>query len=308
MTSPGDLRPVLDEALAVGRAAARSGKVASFIPALSQADPAHAGLAVATIDGGVWQAGEANEPFTFQSVSKVFALACVMRDRGLDALNGMSCEPSGDAFHSIVRLEEENGRPRNPYINAGAIMISERLPGTGPDEKAAALQRFLTALCPEASFPVDDAVYRSETETGYRNRALAHYMRHFGVIDDPRLAVETYFRQCAIRLDTVQLAHLGLFLANRGVNPATGEPVLDTDCARTVVAQMAMCGLYDEVGHFAVNVGFPAKSGVSGAMLGVVPGRMAIAAYGPALGPQGNSMFGMAALSQLSRAMSLSIF
>lgn len=308
MSPSHDLATHLDDALGAGRDAASEGRVADYIPELAKADAAHVGLAIATVDGKRFSVGNADAPFTFQSVSKVFSLSLLFRRRGMSVFDAMSCEPSGDAFHSIVRLEEEQGRPRNPYINAGAILVSSQLPGTHAQGKVGSLQSFLGEICDGAEFPVDDAVFQSEVKTGYRNRALANYMKHFGLLDDVPLAVETYFRQCAILLDAEKLARLGLFLANGGVDPVTGERVISKTCNHTAVAQMAMCGLYDEVGQFAISVGLPAKSGVSGAILAIVPGRMAIAAYGPALGAKGNSVAGLAALAHLSNALDLSIY
>ena len=303
-----DLDRSLAGAIAAGQRAAAEGAVAHYIPELARADPGHVGVAIATLDGERRAAGDSDVAFTFQSVSKVFSLALVLREQGDAVLDTMACEPSGDAFHSIVRLEEEGGRPRNPYINAGAILVSGRLPGDDPTARAGALQSFLGEICDGEAFEVDTAVYRSESATGYRNRALANYLRHFGLLDDPGTAVESYFRQCAIGLDTRQLARMGLFLANRGVDPGTGRRVLDTTANHAVVSQMAMCGLYDDVGRFAMEVGVPAKSGVSGAILAVVPDRMTIAAYGPALGPKGNSTAALAVLRHLSAELDLSVY
>lgn len=308
MVPTAQLQAAVDAAHRTGAARCAQGRVARYIPALAAADPSQFGLIVRTVDGDSAAAGAIDQPFTFQSISKVFALCQVLGAQGAGVLERMSVEPSGDAFASIVKLEEEQGRPRNPYINAGAILVSGLLPGDGPDAKAGSLQAFLAAICDGDDFPVDEAVYRSEAATGYRNRALASFMKHYGVIDDPRTAVETYFRQCSITLTARRLARLGLFLANGGVDPVTGARVVDARCNRTAVALMAMCGLYDEVGHFAVSVGLPAKSGVSGAMLAIVPGRMSIAAFGPALGPKGNSVGGMAALAHLSDALGLSLW
>ncbi|MDX1609158.1 MAG: glutaminase, partial [Halofilum sp. (in: g-proteobacteria)] len=216
MNARPDLAQLLSEALARGREAAAAGTVADYIPELAKSDPAHVGLALATLAGERHQVGDAEVPFTFQSVSKVFSLALVLREQGPAVLDEMACEPSGDAFHSIVRLEDEKGRPRNPYINAGAILVSGRMPGATAGDKVAALQAFLGEICDGARFEVNDEVFRSEAATGYRNRALANYLRHFGYLDDAELSVETYFRQCSIALDTVRLARLGLFLANGG--------------------------------------------------------------------------------------------
>ncbi len=220
----------------------------------------------------------------------------------------MACEPSGDAFHSIVRLEAEGGRPRNPYINAGAILVSSQLPGATAEAKAASLCDFLATVGDDRAFAMEQAVFESESETGYRNRALAHYLRHFDYLEEPGLAVETYFRQCSIVLNSVDLARIGLFLANDGVDPVTCERILDRASHHAVVSQMAMCGLYDDVGRFAMEVGVPAKSGVYGAILAVVPRRMAIAAFGPALGARGNSTAALAALRHLARALDLSVY
>lgn len=303
-----DLSTALDEAYARGRAETGQGSVATYIPELATADPERFGLAVATIDGETFTRGDAEVPFTFQSVSKVFALSHVLATEGRAVLERMSCEPSGDAFHSIVKLEEEQGRPRNPYINAGAILVSSRMPGETAVEKSRGLRAFLSGICDGSDFPVDERVYASESATGFRNRALANFMRHYGQLADPEMAVEAYFRQCSISLDAARLARLGLFLANGGVDPATGRRVLATEDTRMIVALMATCGLYDEVGHFAINVGLPAKSGVSGAILAIVPGRMSVVAYGPALGAKGNSVAGLAALKSLSRSLDLSVF
>lgn len=302
------LARALDEAYAVGRGQTAHGSVATYIPELARADPSHFALAVSTVAGESQARGDAEVPFTFQSVSKVFALSYLLTTEGRAVFEHVSCEPSGDAFHSIVKLEEEQGEPRNPYINAGAILVSSRLPGETARDKSRGLRAFLSGICDGSDFPVEEAVYESESATGFRNRALANYMRHFGQLGDPKVAAEAYFRQCSISLDARKLARIGLFLAHGGVDPGTGRRILDIDDTRLVVALMATCGLYDEVGHFAVDVGLPAKSGVSGAILAVVPGVMSIAAFGPALGPKGNSVAGMAGLAALSRSLGLSIF
>lgn len=298
----------MDSAYACGRAETGRGSVATYIPELATADPSLFGLAVATIDGQTHLRGDVSAPFTFQSISKVFALAYLMSAEGRSVFDNMSCEPSGDAFHSIVKLEEEQGRPRNPYINAGAILVSSRMPGQTAIDKSRGLRTFLSSVCDASDFVVDEKVYRSESETGFRNRALANFMKHYRRLEDPSTAAEAYFRQCSISIDVAKLARLGLFLANKGVDPITGQRVLREEDSRMVVALMAMCGLYDEVGHFAISVGLPGKSGVSGGILAIVPGRMSVAAFGPALGPKGNSVAGLAALSSLSDSLDLSVF
>ncbi|MDX1484020.1 MAG: glutaminase A [Alphaproteobacteria bacterium] len=307
METVPDIQSTIDEACDRARKAIGGGKVADYIPELAGADPAKVGIAVQTVDGQEYVAGDDDVPFTLQSISKVFALAALMRTEGLTALNGMPCEPSGDAFHSIVRLEEEKGHPRNPLINAGAILVTSRLPGDDPGEKLESVRDFLT-LCLGDEIAIDENVYRSERGTGYRNRALANYMQHFGLLEDAENACDAYFRQCALAMSARQLARAGLFLAAQGKDPLSGRDVLSAPCARVVLALMTTCGLYDEVGRFALAVGLPAKSGVSGGILAVVPGSMAIATYGPALGPKGNSIAGMEMLRHLSEALDLSLF
>ena len=316
MTSPtlsdtDDLQALLEEAVERGRSVTPDGELAAYIPELLNADPTAVGIALAMRDGRSFRAGDAQTLFSIQSVSKVFALACVLRsgDPGLYP-DRVSVEPSGDEFHSITRLEEERGRPRNPMINAGAIAVSGRLAGGSPEQRIDNRRGFLVEAgnAASTSFPLDEAVYRSECQTGFRNRALANFMQHHGIVDDAEVAVDTYFRQCSLLINAEQLAQLGLFLANGGVHPGTGNALLSPFHNRVIVATMKTCGLYDEVGHFAIRVGLPAKSGVSGGILAVLPGRMAIACFGPALGPKGNSMAGMAMLELLSERLRLSLF
>jgi glutaminase len=303
------IQRAVEQAYATGCRAVGESKVATYIPELAKASPHWFGIAVHPLgEAAPVIAGDAELAFTLQSVSKVFSLATVLARNGDSALDGIGVEPSGDAFHSIVRLEEEKGRPRNPLINAGAIAVSERLDGNSVESKIAELRAFLARICPSSTFAIDEAVFHSEWRTGFRNRALANYMRHYGVINDPILAVETYIRQCAITATAASLARLGLFLANGGIDPSSGAKVLSTTHTRTVLALMMTCGLYDEVGHFAVRVGLPAKSGVSGGMLAIAPGRLTVATYGPALGAKGNSVAGAAAIESLAQTLGLSIF
>lgn len=308
LAADGLLAEVMAEALDLGRAAAKTGRVASYIPELAKVDPNLMGIVLHPTDGPPVAVGDADALFTMQSVSKVFFLAHAIREQGPTILERMSCEPSGDSFHSIVRLEEEYGRPRNPYINAGAIMVAGLLPGSGADEKVRGFRTFMSEICDGASFPVDEAVYQSESATGFRNRALANYMRHHGIVADADVAVETYFRLCAVVCTAKRLARAGLFLANRGVDPVTGKRILDVADNRSLVALMATCGMYDEVGRFAIDVGLPGKSSVSGSVLSVVPGRLSIAVFAPALGPKGNSIGGLAAMRHLSMRLDLSLF
>lgn len=302
---------LLEEAVRLGRVVAATGSLADYIPELQNADPGAVGIALATLDGKLFQAGDATTPFTIQSVSKVFSLACVLREGKVSLYpDRVSVEPSGDEFHSITRLESERGRARNPMINAGAIAVSGALTGDCSEDCIETLRGFLRDAYgdEETTFSMDQAVYESECQTGFRNRALANFMQHHGTVDNAERAVDTYFRQCSLTVTADQLARLGLFLSNNGVHPKTGKELLSPYHNRIVVATMMMCGLYDEVGHFAVRVGIPAKSGVSGGLLAVLPGRMSLACYGPALGNNGNSVAGMAMLQFLSEKLRLSLF
>ena len=211
------LKLVVKRAYEVGRRALGSGAVANYIPELANASPGWFGVAVHPLGAEEpVTAGDADLAFSLQSVSKIFSLACLLSNGDDAVFDRVGVEPSGDAFHSIVRLEEEQGRPRNPLINAGAIVVSGRLPGATVDEKILHFQNFLRGICPKGEFTVDEDVYRSEWRTGFRNRSLANYMRHFEIIDDPMLTCETYIRQCAIQTTATDLARMGLFLANAG--------------------------------------------------------------------------------------------
>jgi glutaminase len=307
-TTGTQFQSAVEEAHTRARATLARGRLPRYIPELAKVDASKVAVVLNTVDGRVFGAGDLTQTFTFQSVSKVFTLASVISATGGGILHQVSSDPSGDAFHSIVRLEEEHGRPRNPYINAGAILVSERLRGSGAEEKIHSFVEFLARVSGGVRPRLDEAVYRSECATGNRNRALAHFMKHHGAIEDPGIAVDTYFRQCSLAIDVAVLARAALFLANRGVDPTTGQRILSADLNRSVLALMTTCGLYDEVGRFAIEVGLPAKSGVSGAILAVVPGRMTLAVYSPKLGPRGNSVAGMAALRVLSKRLSLSLY
>ena len=279
----------VQEAFACAQSSLGGGRLATYIPELGRVDPSKRAVSLHAVDGRVLGAGDVDEPFTLQSISKVFTLAYALRAGGDGFLSKMSMEPSGDAFHSIVRLEQEQGRPRNPYINTGAILVSEQLPGRNPEEKIDGFLDFLKELARFDRLEVDDNTYRSEVETGNRNRALAHFMKHHGTIE-------------------ILLGRMSLFLANKGVDPVTGCRILDEKSNRMIVALMATCGLYDEIGRFAVQVGLPGKSGVSGGIMAVAPRRMTIAVYSPKLDPKGNSVAGMAALTVLSEKLRLSLF
>ena len=219
-------------------------------------------------------------------------------------------EPSGNAFNSIVQLEREEGKPRNPFVNAGAIAVTDViLGGYQPKEAIGELLRFVQFLADDDSITIDPVVAKSEQETGHRNFALAHFMRSYGIIEhDPALVLGVYFHQCAIAMSCVQLAQAGLFLAAQGRNPVTGMRVVSASRARRINSLMMMCGHYDGAGDFAFRVGLPGKSGVGGGILAIVPGKAAIAVWSPGLDANGNSLVGTAALEMLTTRLGWSVF
>ena len=306
--SEKELAEALERAQLAARMVLPQGRVATYIPELGKANPDLFAVSVHRLDGVTASIGDADHSFSMQSVSKVFSLAAALNAKCEDLFAKVSVEPSGDAFHSIVLLEEEEGMPRNPFVNAGAIAVSNRLPGSTAKSKFEYLRRFLGDISGDHPPDMDSDVWLSETNTGHRNRALAHFMQHWKVIEDADGTIDTYFRQCAITVTTKSLARYGLFLANKGIDPLTEKVVLSTTQNKMLLALMTTCGLYDAVGQFAEDVGLPAKSGVSGGILAIVPGEMSIAAFGPALDDKGNSVGGIAALQSLSEDLGLSLF
>jgi glutaminase len=277
------------------------GEVASYIPQLALADPDDFGLALVSMDGHRYQAGRSRVPFTIQSVSKPFVYALALAELGPDEMvRWVGNEPSGDAFNAIS-LEHGTGRPANPMINAGAIATTNLIPAAGPEQRFARVLDALSAFAGRR-LEVDEDVYRSESATGDRNRALAYLMHAAGSLrTEPVAAAETYFRQCAVRVDTVDLAVMAATLAAGGVNPVTGRAVVPEPVAEQVLAVMATCGMYDAAGDWLVRVGLPAKSGVSGGLAAAGPGRFGIACYSPPLDRTGSPVRAVAALREVSR-------
>ncbi|WP_405658892.1 glutaminase A [Streptomyces sp. NBC_01166] len=286
-------------------AGVRDGQRATYIPELAGSDPDDFGLALVSMDGHSYSAGAADTPFTLQSVSKPFAYALALASLGLDEVGRwVGAEPSGEAFNAIS-LEPDTGRPANAMINAGAIVTTALIPDS---REAPAFQRILTCLSRFAGrkLDVDEAVYASEAATGDRNRALAYLIRSTGTLPvDPVAAVDTYFRQCAVRVNALDLAVMAATLAHGGVNPVTGERVVSPEVAAQVLAVMATCGMYNGSGDWLLRVGLPAKSGVSGGLIAAGPARFGLAAYSPPLDATGTSVRGRAALGELSERLEL---
>jgi glutaminase len=294
----------LEQAVVIGREAARQGKVATYIPELGGADPDGVGIAAVTPEGRLYTAGDAHVPFTLQSISKVLTLMLALELAGAEAVFArVGMEPTGDAFNSMVRLETlPEHKPLNPFINAGAIAISDMIPGSALEDRLERLLRYVRRLSGNEAVTVNKKVAHSEWATGHRNRALAYFMKDAGIL---RRGVEEtlklYFHQCAIEVTCADLARVAACLAYP--DGAVPRPVL-----KTALAFMTTCGLYDGSGEFAVKVGMAAKSGVGGGIMAVTPGRAAVAVFGPALDRRGNSSAGLAMLEYLAEELRLSQF
>lgn len=301
-----DLQAILDQITDEMRAAPERGRVADYIPELAGVSDQHFAIAVCTADGQCLTAGDADQPFSIQSVSKVFTLAIALGRLGDQLWSRVGREPSGLSFNSVVQLESENGIPRNPFINAGALVVTDAiLKGHKPREVLAELLRFLREAASDDDIHINKAVAASEAAHGHRNMALAHFMAaHGNLANAPDAVCGTYFHQCAVEMSARQLAMAGRFLMG-----AKGQPRLVSPARqRRINALMMTCGHYDGSGEFAYRVGLPGKSGVGGGILAVAPGRASIAVWSPGLNAQGNSQLGTLAIERLARATGWSVF
>lgn len=286
------------------------GEVASYIPELARVDVQAFGLAVVDAEGRLAVGGDSRTPFSIQSISKVFTLTLALGMIGDQLWRRVGREPSGDPFNSVVQLEHERGVPRNPFINAGAIAVTDVIvSGHTPRESLGDILRFMRFIAADDAIAIDEAVAASEKRTGFRNTALANYMKSFGVIENPvDFTLGVYVHHCAIAMSCEQLAMAGRYLAHGGRNPSTGHLVVPAERARRINALMLTCGHYDGSGEFAYRVGLPGKSGVGGGILAVAPGKASIAVWSPGLDRSGNSLLGRIALETLTSRMGWSIF
>ncbi|WP_190812689.1 glutaminase [Saccharopolyspora pogona] len=284
-----------------------AGSVADYIPALARVDPSRFGIAVADLDGGVHGTGDWEIPFSVQSISKVFTLALVLADSDDVLWQRVGREPSGSPFNSLVQLEHERGIPRNPFINAGALIVTDQLISLVGDASTELLA-LLRAESGNADLRVDDEVAGSEAAHADRNLALTHFMASYGNMRNPVATVlDQYFRQCSIAMSCRDLALAGLFLAAHGLR-RDGSSMLTSRQAKRINAIMLTCGTYDAAGEFAYRVGVPGKSGVGGGILAIIPGRCSIAVWSPGLDKRGNSVAGVAALDHFTTLTGWSIF
>ncbi len=286
------------------------GRVADYIPPLARVDPLRFGMAVITCQGETAEFGDAWLPFSIQSISKVFTLTMALERIGPDLWSRVGREPSGSRFNSIVQLEHERGVPRNPFINAGAIVVTDALvAGRPPMAVVEDIRDNLRRFADNAAIDVDKEVASSEAATGFRNYSLANFMRGFDNLKNPvEDTLSAYFHQCSLRITCRQLARAGLFLANGGVDPIKDERIISAEHARRICAVMMTCGHYDASGEFAFEVGLPGKSGVGGGILTVVPGKAAIGVWSPGLNESGTSQVGALALEKLVATTGWSVF
>ncbi|MFI9026862.1 glutaminase [Streptomyces sp. NPDC053560] len=302
-----DYQGVLEEVAAQAKPLVRQGKVADYIPALECVSPDRFGMALADIHGDVYGVGDWEVPFSVQSVSKAFSLALVLAQGDQSIWERVGREPSGTPFNSLVQLEWEHGIPRNPFINAGALVVTDRLQTLTGDASTAMLD-FLREESGNPDIAFDRAVAGSEADHGDRNAALAHFMASFGNLENPVPSViEHYFWQCSIEMSCRDLATAGGFLARHGLR-ADGSRLLAARDAKRINAVMLTCGTYDAAGEFAYRVGLPAKSGVGGGIVAIVPGRCTLCVWSPGLDARGNSVAGAAALDHFTTLTGWSVF
>lgn len=281
------------------------GAPAGYIPELAKVDPDRFGLALSSADGYVYESGDAGVEFTIQSISKPFTYALALDQIGIAAVDArIGVEPSGEAFNEIS-VDESSKTPKNPMINAGAIAAVSLIPGTSPAERFDRIHDFYSA-CAGRRLDIDLDVYASEKATGNRNRAIAYMLTSFGVLDgDPDEVLDVYFRQCSIKVTSTDLARMAATLARGGLNPLTGTRVADAQVVRRTLSVMVTCGMYDATGDWVSAVGMPAKSGVGGGILAVLPGQLGIGVYSPLLDTKGHSVRGVQVCRSLSAQLGL---
>lgn len=304
------MQKILDDIAAEMARETDRGKVADYIPQLAHIDPNQFGIAVATPDGHMYTAGDASTLFSIQSISKVFTLTIGLGKLGDTLWTHVGREPSGDPFNSIVMLEHESGRPRNPFINAGAIAVVDAIMmGHKPKETLGEILQFVHLIADDESIRFDHKVAASEMAHKDRNASLAHFMKSFGRLKhDVDNVLGTYFHQCSIAMNCQQLASAGLYLVSNGVDKHSGVSVINEKRARRINSLMMMCGHYDGSGEFAYRVGLPGKSGVGGGILTIAPGKGSIAVWSPGLDHVGNSKLGLKALERFVQKTGWSVF
>ncbi len=285
------------------------GNVASYIPALANVNPNQFSMAIYMFDGTTYGVGDINKKFSIQSISKVFTFTLALNYYGKELYKRVGHEPSGNPFNSLVQLEYENGIPRNPFINAGALVTADSLVSIYKNDTFNQILEFIKIASNNENISYDEEIFQSELEHGFRNFALINMIKSYGNIkNNINEVINTYFKQCSIMMSPKELAKSMLFLANHGVNPLTNKTIITESKAKRINSLMLTCGHYDASGDFAYKVGLPGKSGVGGGIVAIVPKKMAICVYSPELNKQGNSLIGTIALELFTTKTGLSIF
>lgn len=284
------------------------GAIATYIPELAKANPDWFAISLVTVDGQIIEVGDYQQLFSIQSISKPFMFGLALEQHGREAvLAKVGVEPTGEAFNAIV-LDEASNRPFNPMVNSGAIATADLIDGKDFPERVGKMISLFSRYCGRPVY-VDNSVFMSERSTGHRNRAMAHLMLNFGMMRDRvEETLELYFQQCSMLVNCHDLAVMAATLANGGVNPMTGERALESTYVKDLLSVMYTCGMYDFAGSWAYRVGIPAKSGVSGGVLAVVPGQFGIGVFSPPLDAQGNSVRGIKVCEALSQQFGLHAF
>ncbi|MDQ0177022.1 glutaminase [Bacillus chungangensis] len=301
----------LTKMVAEARPYAERGKVADYIPALQKSNASDLSVSIFNVNGHDYHAGDYLKKFTLQSISKVIALALVLMDSGPEKVFAkVGMEPTGDSFNSIAKLETmKPSKPLNPMINAGALTVTEMIKGNSSTEKWTRLIEFTAKLTNDETVTYNASVAQSEFDTAFLNRSLCYFLKQHGIITgDVEELMDLYTKQCAIEMNCSELARIGAVFAMDGCDPLTGKQTIPKDIARICKTYMVTCGMYNASGEFAMKVGIPAKSGVSGGIMGAVPNRCGIGIFGPALDHKGNSIAGLKLLEMMSNRYGFSIF
>ncbi len=299
---------ILQEIHAEVQACLGEGRIADYIPELAKVPGSRFGMALQTVNGESYAVGDADQRFSIQSISKVFTLTLAMQLAGDDLWRRVGREPSGTPFNSLVQLEHEHGIPRNPFINAGALVVTDVILAKLADAKQT-VRDFIRALGGTTDIDFDLSVAASEQLTGHRNKAMAHFLKSFGNLDcDPDGVLDAYFHHCSIEMSCRELGAAGLFLANDGVAPVSGDRIVSSSQAKYVNSLLLTCGTYDAVGDFAYRVGLPGKSGVGGGILAVMPRKFSLCVWSPGLNEHGNSLAGTRALELFTSKSGISVF
>jgi len=305
------MQTLLQELVKRNKKYTKEGKVATYIPELSKMDPDKLGIVVVDTSNKIYRAGDFSLKFTMQSMSKPIVLLLALMDAGEEVVfSKVGKEPTGDPFNSIMKLEtHEKSKPFNPLINAGAITVTSLIKGNSLEEKFNRIINMVRRISKNPNLEINKDVYLSEKATGDRNRAIAYFLRDNGILEgNVEDVLDLYFRQCSIEVTCEDIARMGMFLANQGIDIETGEKIVSKHVTQIIKTFMVTCGMYDASGEFAIDVGIPSKSGVSGGIISSVPNKMGIGVVGPALDSKGNSIAGVRLLKDLSQELKLSIF